>query len=786
MKFIHADVSTSGFLSKLTWLMLIASVVLASPNVNSAPALDIAVIETQDTDQLRTETFRREISALFEGIRPVNFVRYPLNKDNDKEDASRVLQDAYANPVIDIVLVIDVAANQSLGTVEAYSKPTILPFVINAQMSGLPVSGNSSGKPNLNYITPDFDIEKELNTLRSIVPFEKPALISDSRIQTSLDPEVIRNVKQRAGNIGAELQVVPFNGDVSALALPVGTDAVLYGFISDSDQDITRALIDKINSLDVPSFSLVTEAHVRLGALATNSPTTDIKKLARRTALHIDEILSGIPAADLPILFESSSNLVINMATSRLLRVAPSFTALNDATLINELSTNTDQQYSLTQVARLAVSQNLSLAAQQLEAESADESVRLARSRLLPNISASVEYLTRKDDTTNVLSGVLAENTTDGSITLTQPLFVEENWAAYTVEKYLALSEWQLLREVELDIIQSAVNTYLNVLFEKTSLEQQRYNLQITRDNYRLAKNRVEVGSQTAADLYRWESEVAIAKQAVIQATASYRQQRQTLNQILNRPINEDFSTSVETLDNPDLLISDQRILNLVKDEYSLAALTSFFVERGLERSPEILQIQAQYDASERQLKSDQRSYWVPDVYLTGQVTSNFDEERSAMGTPAEDNDWSIGIELSIPLYEGSARSAQTAQSRLAVMQLETNLRDLRNQIENEIRNNMEALNASYNIIPLAEQAEAAALKNYELVNNSYSQGASSITEVLDAQESLITARQDSNNSVYLFLIDLMNVQRSVGSFDFFLTDTERMQLSDELIQRLN
>lgn len=751
-----------------------------------AQTLDIAVIETAGPANTEAKIFKDEIKALFEGARQVNFISYPLKAGETADRAQTVLKTAFANRTTDMVLVLDVAANQSLGLTPSFTKPTFLPYVFNARITGLPLSGDSSGKRNLNYLTFNFDFEKELRVFQSVAPFQDAVLISDPRIERSLSPEMIALTKAQAQKAGVNLTIQVFAGDVNKVSLPANTDAVLYGFFPNATQAQTKALIESVNERGLVSFSLTGEEYVRLGALATNNPTTDWERLARQTALNMEEVLLGTPASELPVFFDSSNRLMINMATSQRIRVAPSFDVLSEALLINELPETADRSYSLTEVARMAVRENLSLAAQRLQAQSAEQSVKEVRGALLPQINSSLEYSVRKDDTASVRDGTVAENSTDGSITLTQSLYSEELWAAFTIEKFSALSERELVREIELDITQSAVNAYLDVLREKTSLEQERYNLDITRENFRLAQNRVEVGTETAADLFRWESELANAKQAVLNAKSSFEQQRQELNQILNRPVNEEFTTTIETLDNPDLLISDPRITNLIENVYDLEALTNFFVEVGLDRAPELKQTEADIAASRRQLESDRRAYWLPDVNLTSELSSNFDEDRAFGGADAEDNDWSIGVELSIPLYEGGSRYARAAQSRLAVRQFETNLRDTKNQIEQDIRNNLEAAHASYNSIPLAKQAETAAQKNYELVKDSYAQGAKDITDVLDAQETLVDAREASMNAIYTFLIDLMNVQRAIGAYDFFLTDTQRMELSQDLIMRVN
>ena len=769
---------------KVFFLIAIVVPVLFNLTTAHAQALNIAVIEADGLSNIKTEIFKSEIKALFEGEREVNFISYPLRKGDSSERAQVLLTTASTNKKTDLVLVLDIAANQTLGKSISFPKPTFLPYVFNASYRGLPLSGGSSGKKNLNYLTFNSDFEQELNTFQSVASFSNVVLIIDPRVEKSIDSKMIAEIELEAKKAGANLSTLTFSGDVDNVlaSFPENAEAILYGFYPNATKAQTKALIDGVNSRGLASFSLPGEEYVRLGALATNSSTTNWEKLARRTALHMQDVLLGKPASELPVLFKSAKGLMINMATSRQIRVAPSFDVLAEALLINVLPETADRNYSLTEVARMAVKENLSLAAQRLQAESAKESVDEVRGALLPQIGSSLEYSKRKDDTNNVRNGILAKNSTDGSITLNQSLFSERLWAAFAIEKYSALSESELVKEVELDITQDAVNTYLTVLLEKTSLEQERYNLNITRENYRLAQNRVEVGTETAADLYRWQSELANAKQGVLSAKSSFEQQKQKLNQILNRPINEEFTTTVETLDNPDLLISDHRITDLIENSYRLEALTDFFVNLGLERAPELKQTYANISASKRQLKSDQRAYWLPSVSLASEYNSNISEDRVASGFRGEDNDWRVGIEFSLPLYEGGARSARTAQSRLSVRQFETKLSNTKNQIEQGVRNNMEASHASYNSISLAQQAETAAQKNYELVNDSYAQGAKDITDVLDAQDTLIEAREASMNAVYDFLIDLMNVQRAIGAYDFFLTDTQRMELSDDLI----
>lgn len=755
-----------------------------------ARTINVAVIEShspQTTGIPLNSLFKEELTALFKGEHQVHFKSFPIGSHSTDADAHALLDKAYADPDTDLVLVLDLAANQALGRHPAFAKPTFLPIVINAQLLGYPLKGSVSGKKNLHYESRNIDLTKEIAVLARVAPFGNAVLISDARISQTIGRDMQEQIKERVKATGVDLTILPWDGDndTVAAAIPEETDAVLYGAFPFARPDQIKDLIQRVNKRELISFSLSGEALLGLGALATNNPDTDWEKLARKTAIHIQEVFLGTPAATLPVFFKTADRLMINMETARTIGFSPGFDVLGEAVLINEDKIVSDTTWSLDRVARTAVENNLTIALQRLAVQSAEAVLKEAKSAVLPRINSSVRYLKRKE-TEYTRTGNHAEASTDGVLTLTQPLFSEKAWAAYAIQKYSHLSAQERLQETKLDIVLSAVNAYLNVLLNKTSLDQERYNLKITRENYELAQNRVDVGASNASDLFRWESELANAKNAVLSAKSRLERRRQVLNRILNRPISQPFATTAETLDNPLLLMSDFDVEELIANPRSLSRLTDFFVQTGMERSPELKQLKAEMAGYARRLQSEERAFWLPELNLTGEYTRNFDENRDSQGIAVDENDWTVGLELTLPLYEGDARSARRAQSRLAVSRLRTQYRDTANTIEQEIRSAVESLHASYDAIDLTRQSEGASQKNYELVAAAYAQGRDSIVEVLDAQDTLVTARESSMNAVYTFLIDLMNLQRSTGAFDFFLAHDQRKSVISNMKKYIN
>ena len=94
-------------------------------------------------------------------------------------------------------------------------------------------------------------------------------------------------------------------------------------------------------------------------------------------------------------------------------------------------------------------------------------------------------------------------------------------------------------------------------------------------------------------------------------------------------------------------------------------------------------------------------------------------------------------------------------------------------RIEQRILSAIYLTGASYVSIEQAREAAEAANKSLEVVQNAYIQGAVSILRLLDAQNAAFSAEQVAANAVYDFLLDMMEMERSTGRFEFFMSEEE-------------
>ena len=77
--------------------------------------------------------------------------------------------------------------------------------------------------------------------------------------------------------------------------------------------------------------------------------------------------------------------------------------------------------------------------------------------------------------------------------------------------------------------------------------------------------------------------------------------------------------------------------------------------------------------------------------------------------------------------------------------------------------------------------ASAAAKRNLDLVTDSYSRGAVSIQDLLDAQNTSFVSEQMSTNAAYIFLIDLMGVEQAAGLLCCSNTEQSRITFLEQL-----
>jgi outer membrane protein TolC len=366
------------------------------------------------------------------------------------------------------------------------------------------------------------------------------------------------------------------------------------------------------------------------------------------------------------------------------------------------------------------------------------------------------------------------------------PIYSEQAWAGYGSEKRLQEAREASRDQVRLDVVLDAGAAYLAVLQAGTLADVRRSNLYRTRSNLEVARLREGVGSSSRADIYRWEGEVANARRDLIAADAQVRVASLELKRVLNRPLAGSLAQQPVELNDPALLAQDPVILTWLEDPARVARLTQFLVSEGLRVSPELAQAEAAIAAQRRQYTAAGRAFWMPSLSLEGGVSDVWGRGGAGSTVPsnvtlAPDLAWQFRLQASFPIFTGFARGATRDQTRLDLERLEVQRNGAQLAVEQRVRAAVETAASSYAAIALTRDAEDAAGRNYELVSDAYARGTSSITALIDAQSAALDASEDAANAVHDFLLDLMQVERAMGSFGVLRSEEDRQQFLERL-----
>ena len=140
-----------------------------------------------------------------------------------------------------------------------------------------------------------------------------------------------------------------------------------------------------------------------------------------------------------------------------------------------------------------------------------------------------------------------------------------------------------------------------------------------------------------------------------------------------------------------------------------------------------------------------------------------------------------MGINATLPLFEGDARRARRDRARTELEEVLTERRATQQRVEQRIRSVLYETNASFIGIDLSRAAAEAADRNLELVQEKYEAGVVDILILLDAQNQALVADLLAASALFDYLVDFMGTQRAAGRFDYFRSPQERRDFLDRL-----
>lgn len=395
-------------------------------------------------------------------------------------------------------------------------------------------------------------------------------------------------------------------------------------------------------------------------------------------------------------------------------------------------------------------SSNLELLIEKAGVRRALEQTYQRRAALLPQFGVSAQQtrmqLAFDQFTGSSVTGSRPFNSFGSRLEGRMSLIDAQRYADYRIAKLSHAIE-QLDYEVAVqDLLDQAILLYFTHLRDIRRIEIFEGNLVREQQLLDLAQQQFNAGVAVKIDVTRAEVRTSTVKrslmEAEIEAEDSIFQLKSLLDMDLDRQVTLDRSL-VDGVKSPPAL----------KKYGQMADLT--------ELRPELESQEMQLNQA-RLAKRATKWQRLPKLSLFAEW--GYDSNEAFDGNEGEA--WMVGIEASMPIWEGGRIAAETREAQAAVRQNEYALRQLRNAVEREFKFAMLDMDSRYAQIEIARDEIRLGKDEVEQARERYNEGLADNRELIDAQQRLADAENSHLRAIYLYGLSRLAFARAIGSVE--------------------
>ena len=417
------------------------------------------------------------------------------------------------------------------------------------------------------------------------------------------------------------------------------------------------------------------------------------------------------------------------------------------------------QNYTLDQAVDIALQNKEALKASALDLRSSKQDVKSSYSGILPfvRVTGGVtesqfprQSVGFNQSSGEILSDVSSITSASSNVTVNQTIYDGGVWwnnIRLAKNNYKVSEEFN--RQIKTNIIRNVHFAYFNYLKAMQLLGVARSNLMSSQQQLTLVQQQFDLGSAKKTDLLKAEVRFGQARVDVISNDASVKSAYRDLKNSMGvARINDDFTIS-----------EVEKPLEIIPEfETGFELLQKF--------NPSVKAKQYQIVIAKLNTKIAKGSR-MPNISISASAFGTAESLSEAVSNSYGDNQrTNTSLSISLPLYSGNTISARIQKAKIAVNKQEseylTQLEDLSVQLKDLI----DQLQNFNEIIPINETVLESAEEDLKLSQVRYSQGSTTILEVLNAQVSVVQAKSSLVRSKYDAFIQQANLKALLGTLD--------------------
>ncbi len=417
------------------------------------------------------------------------------------------------------------------------------------------------------------------------------------------------------------------------------------------------------------------------------------------------------------------------------------------------------QNYTLEKAVEIALQNKETLKASALELQSSKQDIKSSYSGILPSLRASTSMTESRfpeqtvgfnQSSGEILSDVSSITSASSNISINQNIYDGGVWwnNIRLAKNNYKISE-QFNRQIKTNIIRNVHFAYFNYLKAMQLLGVARSNLMSSQQQLALVEQKFDLGSAKKTDLLKAKVRFGQARVELISNDASLKSAYRNLKNAMGLIKNNDEFTISEV----------EKPLEIIPEFETGFELIQKF-------NPSVKAKQYQIVAAKIGTKIAKGSR-MPSISISASAFGTAESLSDAVSNSYGDNQrTNTSISISLPLYSGNTISTRIQKAKITINKQEseylTQLEDLSVQLKDII----DQLQNFNEIIPINETVLESAEEDLKLSQVRYSQGSTTILEVLNAQVSVVQAKSSLVRSKYDAFIQQANLKALLGTLD--------------------
>ncbi|MEM7167315.1 MAG: TolC family protein [Planctomycetota bacterium] len=744
------------------------------------PQRTIAIVRDGDSahfDEL-IAGFAAELGSLAAGQYEF-VVRDDWNAGGDLAVIPALIEQVVIDPGVDVVFTAGIVSTSHAARMDpALRTKAIVGGAIEfADLDDSLLGGQgASALSNYTFVRSPRRIPADLERLAQLAQTTHVHALVEARVIEFFGSQLDSRVQRLEQRLGLKITMVAAGktAEESVRRIPEDARAVYVSLLTSATTDSRRALFAAIAARGLPSLSIRGVVDVDLGALAGLAPAND-SAVHRRMALNLHQILSGIPTELLPVTLRAEDRLVVNMRTARQIGWSPDYDTSLAATFVEQDAVRRGEQLTLEQALEMAAVQSTNVRSARARSEADASQLDVLRALLRPQVSVGGQGAYRRvHDRINRLTTPRHSEELALGAEISQLLYSHRVGSQVAAQREIAESTAEQLAAVRLDAMETVGVAFLDALSVEGLYRIEKENLLLTENNLQVAKLRREIGEAEPSEVFRWESSQAQARAQLILRDRDRLNARVQLNVALGVPRTKAWDLADIQLSDTEFYFLDEHLAAAVTNQQQFDDFLEFVKQEAAMNSPEVRSFERSVTAQGILLDERRTRNFLPEVSVNAGYDYVLQDGESLSSD--DQNEWSVGIGFSIPLFAGGTRRAEMRRLRATIRDLSAQRDAALYLIEQRALAAGYGISASHPGMRLSRRAQRAAEESFAAVQSKYSQGAATVVDLLDAQRELLARRQSAGIAGYEYLQDVVSLQRAMAWFEYSKTEGEKLQ----------